>query len=119
MKNEIGSYSFMIGVIIAVFLAAASENIGTTADWLWLLLVAAGILVGLLNISKEKSRDFLWFTAALAVISFAGSAQISSWARLGIIGQYLKGGFESILAFIIPAGVVAALKEILILLKGD
>ncbi len=113
-----GNYLFMVGLIIAIVLGIASQSLGATADWLLLLLVVIGILAGLFNITPENSRDFLWFTAVLAVIGFAGSAQIKSWGNLSLAGPYLKSLFDSIFSFIVPAGVAAALKEIWILAKG-
>ena len=113
-----GNYLFMVGVIISLVLGLAAKNIGATADWLWLILVAIGILVGLLNVKPENSRDFLWFTAVFVVIAFAGDAQIKSWGSLNLIGFYMKSTFDSILSFIVPAGVATSLKEIFILAKG-
>lgn len=118
-QNQVGSYSFIIGMVIAVVLGLAAQKLGTTADWLWLLLVVCGILVGLLNIPAENSWRFLWLVTALAVIGFAGSAQLSSWENLKLIGPYLKGMFDSVLSFIIPAGVAVALKEIMAMAKGQ
>lgn len=116
-QNQVGSYSFIIGTVIAAVLGLTSQKLGTTAGWLWLLLVVCGILVGLLNIPAENSRKFLWLVTALAVIGFAGSAQLNSWENLKLIGPYLKGMLDSALSFIVPAGVVVALKEILAMAK--
>ena len=119
MEKKIGNYSFIIGVIIAVVLGLAAKQTGTAEPWLWLVLVVLGLIVGLLNVSGKETKEFLWVTVALVVVAFAGSAQVDSWGTLKLIGPYLKGVFNSILAFVVPASVVVALKDMYELAKGE
>ena len=111
MEKQIGNYSFIIGVIVAVVLGLAAPQIGSAAAWLWSLLVVLGLVVGFLNVSGKETKEFLWVTVALVVVSYAGSAQIDKWQNVQFIGLYLSGVFNSILAFVIPASVVVALKD--------
>ena len=119
MEKQIGNYSFIIGVIIAVVLGLAAPKLGTAAAWLWSLLIVLGLVVGFLNVSGKETKEFLWVTIGLVVVAFAGSAQISSWSNVELIGPYLKGIFDSILAFVVPASVVVALKDVWDLAKPD
>src|SRR3989344_1756578 len=112
MEKQVGNYSFIIGVIIAVVLGLASEQLGGAKPWLWSLLIVLGLLVGFLNVSGKQTMDFLWVTVALVVVSYAASAQIESWKDVQIIGLYLKGIFDSILAFVVPASIVVGLKQV-------
>ena len=113
MEKQVGDYAFIVGVLIAVVLGLAASKLGTaTADVLWLLLVVLGLVVGFLNVSGKETKDFLWVTVALVVVAFAGSSQISEWASLKVIGPYLSGIFNSMLAFVVPASVVVALKSV-------
>ena len=116
MENKIGSYSFIMGVIITIVLGLAATLLGDAATWLWPLLVILGMLVGYSNISSKDAKDFLWVTAALVLISFAGS-QENSWVNIQPIGPYLKSIFDSILVFIVPASIVAALREIWVMAR--
>ena len=119
MEKQIGNYSFIIGVIIAVVLGLAASRLPTgAAAWLWSLLVVLGLVVGFLNVSGKETKEFLWVTVALVVVAFAGSSQVNSWGKVELIGTYLKGIFDSILAFVVPASVVVALKEVWELAKG-
>ena len=118
MEKQIGNYSFIIGVIIAVVLGLAAPKLGGATAWLWSLLIVLGLVVGFLNVSGKETKDFLWVTIGLVVVAFAGSAQISSWSNVQFIGPYLKGIFDSLLAFVVPASVVVALKEVWELAKG-
>ncbi len=112
MERQIGNYSFVVGVIIAVVLGLASQKLGGAAVWLWSLLVVLGLVVGILNISGKETKEFLFVTVALVLVAFAGSNQVESWKDVQIIGPYLKGVFDSILAFVVPASVVVALKNV-------
>ena len=112
MEKQIGDYSFIIGVIIAVVLGLAAPQLGAATPWLWSLLVVLGLVVGFLNVSGKETKEFLWVTVALVVVAYAGSAQIRSWSDVEFIGIYLKGVFDSILAFVVPSSVVVALKEV-------
>ena len=117
MENKIGSYSFIMGVIITIVLGLAATLLGDAATWLWPLLVILGMLVGYSNISSKDAKDFLLVTAALVLISFAGSSQENSWMNIQPIGPYLKSIFDSILVFIVPASIVAALREIWVMAR--
>ena len=112
MEKQIGNYSFIIGVIVAVVLGLAAPVLGNAAAWLWSLLIVLGLAVGLLNITGKDTKEFLWLTVALVVVSYAGGAQIKEWINVQFIGTYLSAMFNSILAFVIPASVVVALKGV-------
>ena|SRR3989344_7233393 len=119
MEKQIGNYSFIVGVILAIVLGLAASKTGTAEPWLWSLLIVLGLVVGFLNVSGKETREFLWVTVALVVVAYAGSAQVNSWeTQVKIIGPWLKGIFDSILAFVVPASVVVALKEVWELAKG-
>jgi len=119
MEKQIGNYSFIIGVIIAVVLGLAAPKLGVAQAWLWSLLIVLGLVVGFLNVSGKETKEFLWVTVALVLVAYAGSAQIEKWANVQLIGPWLKAIFDSILAFVIPASVVVALKDVWELAKGE
>ncbi|MBI2653266.1 hypothetical protein HYX02_00495 [Candidatus Woesearchaeota archaeon] len=119
MEKQIGNYSFIVGVIVAVVLGLAAPRLGTATAWLWSLLVVLGIIVGLLNVSGKETKEFLLVTVSLVIVAFAGSAQIDTWSNVQLIGTYLKGIFDSLLAFVVPASVVVALKDVWGLARGE
>lgn len=118
MEKKIGNYSFIIGVVIAVVLGLASKSLGTATAWLWSLLVVLGLIVGFLNVSGKETKEFLLVTVALVIVAYAGSAQ-KTLTDVEILGPYLQGIFGSILAFVVPASVVVALKDAWALAKGE
>ena len=112
MEKQIGNYSFIIGVIVALVLGLASAQLGGAKAWLWSLLVVLGLIVGFLNVSGKETKDFLMVTVALVVVAFAANSQISRWTEVEFIGQYISGIFDSLLTFVVPASIVVALKEV-------
>lgn len=121
MEKQLGNYSFIGGVIIALVLGlfANAEALSGAADWLWLILVVLGLAVGLLNVSGKETKDFLLVTVSLVVVAFAAKTQVDFWAGLKWIGPYLNGVFNALLAFVVPASVVVALKEVWELARGN
>ena len=119
MEKKIGDYSFIVGVILAVVLGLATPQLGKAQPWLWSLLVVLGLIVGFLNVSGKETKEFLWVSVALVVVAFAGANQVNSWANVEIIGPYLKAMFDAILAFVVPASVVVALKDVWELAKSN
>jgi len=120
MEKQIGNYSFIIGVIIAVVLGLAAPKLGTAEPWLWSLLVVLGLVVGFLNISGKETKEFLLVTVSLVIVAYAGSAQVNSWeTQVKIIGPYLKSIFDSILALVVPASLIVGLKDVWELAKPN
>jgi len=113
MDKRVGHYSFIIGVILAVVLGVASAALGGAAvAWLSSLLVVLGLIVGFMNITGKETKEFLTVSTILVIVAFAGGAS-GSLGGVQYIGQYLSGIFNQLLAFVVPATVVVALKDIL------
>ena len=53
MEKQIGNYSFIVGVILAIVLGLAASKTGTAEPWLWSLLIVLGLVVGFLNVSGK------------------------------------------------------------------
>lgn len=103
--NTIGSWAFLIGVLLAIVLAfiASLESLA------WLLVVL-GIIIGLFNIDGKETTKFLWAGLALVLVgAFAGNT-------LGSV-MYLQDIFANMVALFAPAVIVVALKSVFELAK--
>ena len=116
MEKKIGDYAFIIGVVVAIVLGIASPALGSSVVWLTSLLIIAGLAIGFLNVTGKETKEFLWVSVALVVTAFAGNAS-GTLGTVQVIGPYLQGMFNSILAVVVPATIVVALKEICELAK--
>lgn len=112
MEQKIGQYSFIGGVILAVVLGLVpAATLGTASAWLASLLVISGLIVGFLNVSGKETKEFMLVAVVLVIAAFVGGAS-DTLGSVEVIGKYLQGIFTSVLAFVVPATIVVALKDI-------
>lgn len=109
MDQRVGNYSFIIGVIIAIVLGIVS--LGTATPILASVLVVLGLIVGFLNVTGKETKEFLLVATVLIIATSMGGAS-TTLSGVQYIGQYLSGIFTQVLAFVVPATVVVALKDI-------
>ena len=116
MEQKIGHYSFIGGVIIAVVLglAAGFQFLPDNASGILAsLLVVLGLIVGFLNVAGKEVKDFMLVAVVLMIAAFVGNGtETLGGVQPAIIGSVLSGIFTQILAFVIPATIVVALKEV-------
>ncbi len=113
MEKVVGSYSFIAGVALAVLLGLLSSQLGSDAViWLTSLMVLLGLIVGFLNVSGKETMPFLTVAAILVFVSFVTKSAPLESLTVGSIGAYLDAIFTNVLAFVVPATVVVALKEV-------
>ncbi len=111
MEKKIGEVSFVLGVVLAVIIGLIGGYLGALGPWLISILVLLGLIVGFVNIGGKETKDFVWMAVALVLVAYIGGASGTLTSVL-YIGEYLSGVFNSIMAFVVPAVVVVALKEI-------
>lgn len=119
VEQNIGHYSFIGGVVIAVVLGLVpSATLGDAAGWLASLLVVLGLIVGFMNVGSKETKDFMLVATVLIIAAYAGGAS-DHLGSVQVIGSYLAGIFSNILAFVIPATVVVGLKQIIALGQNE
>lgn len=119
MDKRIGHYSFIIGVIIAIALGLIPASIlGDAYTWLASLLVVLGLIVGFLNVTGKETREFLLVAAVLIITAGVGTGAGAVLGGTLYLGTYLSGVFGQLLAFIVPATVIVALKDIMALAQN-
>jgi len=106
MEKQIGSYAFIVGVILAIILGLFGTYVVEYLDWITYLMIILGVIVGLLNIAQKQAFDFL--IAAIALLAVGGAGL----ELLPTIGLYIGGILTQIAVFVAPAAVIVALKAI-------
>jgi len=100
MKEIIGKWAFIIGLVVSVI--AGIVSIGTTGlTW----LVVLGIVVGFLNVTNKEVTGFLIATIALMMV---GSVGLS----LPAIGSFVTSILSAFTAFVAGAALIVAVKEV-------
>ena len=101
MPNLIGSWAFVVGVILAVVLGALNLP-GQTIP---VLLVLLGLVVGFLNITGKEVQPFLVAGTVLVIVSALGANVMN---MIPVVGRIL----QAILIMFVPATVIVALKSV-------
>ncbi len=106
-SNKIGSWAFLLGVILAIVLGVFGPF---NSMWV-LILVVIGLIVGLLNVSGHETQPFLWSGAILIFAAYAGGSAIQT---VGV----LYGILQALLAIFVPAVIIVAIKHVFSLARN-
>ncbi|MFA5019521.1 MAG: hypothetical protein WC533_00300 [Candidatus Pacearchaeota archaeon] len=111
-ENLFGAWAVFTGVIIAVILGIFQKTVLVShKEWLFILLVFIGIIIGLVSIradSKEAST-FLIAIISLVIVSSMGQERL---ILIGDIGLLIVTILNSLLTMFIPATIIVALKTV-------
>jgi len=99
--NKLGSWSFLIGVIVAVLFGF----FGQLSTTLLIVLVVIGLIVGLLNVTDEESTPFLLSGTALVIVSSLGGSVLGTVSSLAWI-------LDALLVLFVPATIVVAIRNV-------
>ncbi len=110
--GTLGSWSFLIGVILAVVLGLGFGG-AYSATILWVVFLL-GLIVGLLNVTEKEVGSFLASGTVLVLVSFLG-IQVGVFEGVApLISNILKG----ILTLFVPATIIVALKHAFVLARN-
>ena len=105
--NSLGGWAFIIGVVLAVIFGFFQQS-GTWFPW---LMVVIGLIIGLLNVTGEEIKPFLFAGTVLVIVSAMGGSVFSTTKFLGNI-------LNNNLMLFVPATIVVALKSVLSIAKN-
>ncbi len=108
-KNAIGAWAFLIGVILAVILGLFQDQLGQV-NWIPVVLVLIGLVVGLLNVGVTETNSFLIASVSLVIVSFMGSAV------LGVVPQ-IASILLALLELFVPAAIIVALRTMFVIAR--
>ena len=106
MKEKIGRWAFIIGLLISVL--AGLISIGT-AGLAW--LVALGGIVGFLNVTSKEVTGFLLATVALMMVGNVGLS-------LPAVGSFVTSVVSAFISFTAGAAAVVAIKELFVITRS-
>lgn len=107
MEQKIGSWAFIIGVVIAIIVGLLGSGVfGPIATWIPLVMVILGVLIGLLNISDKEITNFL--VAVIALLAASGV----NWALIPTVGVPLGAIFGNIASLMAPAAIIVGIKAV-------
>ncbi len=111
-KNLIGSWAFLVGVVLAVVLGVlAGMNGNAISQPMLLVLVVIGLVVGFLNVTSSEAAPFLMSGAVLIIASTLGQAVM---VQVAVVSSVLN----ALLAIFVPATVIVAVKNVFMFAKN-
>jgi len=99
----VGTWSFLVGFVIAVVLGLFDKVATQSTGLLWFLLII-GLIVGLLNIAAHEIVAFL-----IAGIALMLTGTVTEHIPL----VWLQNSISNIVIFVLPAVIIASLKAVL------
>lgn len=111
--NLIGSWAFLVGVLLAVVAGIFSglDIYDLTTPPMTMTLLVIGLIVGLLNVKGEESMPFIFSGLTLIIASVFGSGITSA---VPVVSSTLA----SLLVIFVPATIVVAIKNVFVLAKS-
>lgn len=106
-SNLIGSWAFLIGVVLAIVLGL----LGQTTPTLNTILVVIGVIVGLLNVTGAEAGPFLMSGAVLIIASALSQDALGSIAWLARI-------INALLVIFVPATIIVAIRNVFSIARG-
>jgi hypothetical protein len=117
-ENELGAWSFLIGVILAVVIGIGTvlipmPELTKFSSPIYGILVLLGIIIGFWNVPIGKdSQTFLIASAVLVIVSKFGMESVSG-SLIGMgLGDMVSSVFGALLVLFVPATIIAALKTV-------
>tara|TARA_Y100000310_G_scaffold200217_1_gene200244 strand:- start:3278 stop:3637 length:360 start_codon:yes stop_codon:yes gene_type:complete len=110
--NQIGSWSFLAGVVLAVLLGLGFT--GAYQTQMVLVVFLLGLVVGLLNVTHGEAAGFLTSGTVLVLVSYLGT-------QVGVFGSVLPqigAILTSILTLFVPATIIVALRAVFVVAKS-
>lgn len=106
VTQKIGAIAFILGIVVAIVAGVLAGFVGIYAGWITLVLVVLGLVIGFLNVGDKDVTGFL--IAAIALMA-VGTARLEAIPFAGI---YVASIVVNVAAFVAPAALVVALKEV-------
>jgi hypothetical protein len=108
-KNIIGGWTFLVGIVLALVVGLLSDL--NTNPLILGVLVALGLIVGLLNIAEKEVTPFLTSGIILILASAFGTSVMDAIPKAVDV-------LQALLTLFIPATIVVAVKNVFVLAKN-
>lgn len=130
--EKMAEWAFIIFVMIAVIAGLVvgymhwpdsgtdTATLTSTDTWITLIMLILGVIVGLVSITAKEVTSFLMASIALIVTRVGVEVWKPldiDWLANGILYYFAEGMLNYIVAFVAPAAVIIAIKQVYTLAK--
>ena len=116
--EKMGEWAFLLFVILAVIsgIAIGADLLSTTnAQWITLVMMILGIIVGFITVTEKEVTLFLIAALTLMALSIRGETFTNLNLILDPLGSILDAIVFNITAFVAPAAAILAIKTVYVL----
>jgi ATP synthase protein I len=103
--QRIGGYAFLLGLLLSIIFALIPSI--NTSNWVPIVLLVLGIIIGLLNIEDKNITLFL----LASIVLIATSA--TPLNTLPIVGSFLQKLILNFVNFVMPAALIVSVVAII------
>ena len=105
VKGLVGFWSFIVGLVIALIFGILWAAMGLQMDWVIIVRIILGIIIGFLNITAKETPLLLMATIALIVVG-------NVFSPLPGIGKFIGTVLNYVAVLVAPAAIIAAIKAL-------
>ena len=109
-RSMLGSWSFLVGLLLAVLLGVGLTG-PYSAQMTWAVFLL-GIVIGLLNITSSEASAFLTSGTVLVLVSYLGANVLDTVVVAGLGIDILVSVLNSVLVLFVPATIVVAVRAV-------
>jgi len=111
----IGKVAFILGVIFAILGGIWGGEAEPTNDGVIIILLIAGIVIGLLNITAKEATAVLLATTALIILALWGHSQAFNpvYDLNQTLAENLVGIVDSFALLMAPAAIIIAIRAVI------
>ena len=108
-----GPYAFLIGVVLVVLLGLVNSVLSDNLKNLAInVVIIAGILIGLFNITAKESKNFLFAALAMVLTAYAGNGVIQVVGSNSLLGTWLSDILGYLMILFVPTTIIVALRAV-------
>jgi len=114
--RQVGSYAFILGLLLAVLLGFMQAPV-----WALAVLAVLGLAVAVLNIRQTEVRGYLLSNVAVMIGASTFSSMLTVLATplsLGALAGILQAILGNLVFFVAPGAVLIALSEVYAMAQG-
>lgn len=112
----IGKVAFLVGVIFAIFGGIWGGQSWPTNEWVVAILLIAGVIIGLLNVTAKEAPAVLLSTMALVILAIWGSTQAyyyTVYPLSATLAENLQGVVCAFALLMAPAAFIITIKTVI------
>jgi hypothetical protein len=118
--TTIGKVAFIVGILFALFGGIWGGKAYPTNEAVIIILIIAGVIIGLLNITAKETSAVLLATAALLIVAIwvYTPVFVDSVANLSMcLAENTIGVVSAFALLMAPAAIIVAIKQVIAVAK--